>query len=224
MIFRSGSGYPLSQPTWVDRQGNNQGVVGKPGIYYRLANSPDGNYAAASRKTTDLSSADVWILDLLPGTERLLTNESIGSYFPIWSHDSAYVIYGASGGKFLDLNQQAISGIEQEKLLFESSYHKHPTSWSSDGRFVLYNAEKGTTRNDLYMFSLEDDKETPIMDSEFNEGDGQFSPDMKWIAYVSNASGTYEVYVRPFSMNFDKTSSTTGNIQVVAKSGGIGPR
>src|SRR5260370_6130941 len=71
--------------------------------------------------------------------------------------------------------------------------------WSSDGRFVLYRHLNSETAFDLWAIPLDGDRQPfPIVQTEFDEREGQFSPDGKWIAYASNQSGRVEVYLRPF--------------------------
>jgi Tol biopolymer transport system component len=70
--------------------------------------------------------------------------------------------------------------------------------WSSDGRFLLYTVQSATTAADLWALPIDDRKPFVLVNSEFNETGGRFSPDSRWIAYLSNETGRYEVYVRPF--------------------------
>ena len=98
-----------------------------------------------------------------------------------------------------------------------SSETKIPTRWSRDGRFLLYTVADRKTRNDIWVLSMEGDhRRTRLLGTEFSESQGQFSPDSRWIAYTSDASGRNEVYVRAFP---DAKEDF-----VVSKSGGRSPR
>ena len=224
LMSMSGSGFPRSQLTWIDRNGQNHDLVGQLVNYNGCAISPDGEHVAASIGKASSDFIDIWILDLLRGNQRRIAYGSGNSYFPVWSPDSTHVIFGARRETFVNLYQKAISGIEQEQLLYESGNNKMPTSCSKDGRYVLYTVDKGTTRNDLYLYSYESGEVMPISNEECDEGDGQFDPKMRWIAYVSNNTGSYEVYVRPFSADLDSTSTSKGGITMVSKGGGVQPR
>ena len=91
-------------------------------------------------------------------------------------------------------------------LLKNPGLRHFPTSWSRDGRFLLYHTENATnTGYDLWALSLSDRKPHPMVGEVFNEWAGVFSPDMRWVAYVSMESGGGQVYVRPF-----RSSGQTG--------------
>jgi Tol biopolymer transport system component len=86
-----------------------------------------------------------------------------------------------------------------DELLLESDQYKSPADWSSDGRFLLFHSADRQTGWDLWVLPVSGDKKPfPFMKTPFEERDGQFSPDGKWIAYRSNESGRFEIYVQPF--------------------------
>ena len=95
--------------------------------------------------------------------------------------------------------QKASSGAGTDDLLFEDNSDKYPVSWSPDGRFILYESLGGPTGIDLFVLPLSGDrKPVPFLQTPFNEAAAQFSPDGRWIVYISNESGKYEVYVASF--------------------------
>jgi serine/threonine protein kinase/Tol biopolymer transport system component len=219
---------PNTQPTWFDRQGKILGTVGEPGFYFRVALSPTGERAAVARRTPPGMLADVWLLDFFRGTTTRLTFAKGDSMRPVWSPDGNRVAYSGTreGGAPGSLYQKPASGAEKEQLLFKSSESKFVTSWSSDGRYLLYTASNPKTKNDLWMLSLEGGPQAnPLLNSEFNEDDGQFSPGMHWIAYVSDESGRDEVYVQEFSkVSGNAPKGATGEWQQITQGGGKGPR
>ena len=144
----------------------------------------------------------------------------------MWSPDGSYIIYRAFGGAgAYDLYQKPVSGEKKEEVLLKSDQDKTPTSLSHDGRFLLYTAEDPKTKGDLWVLPLEGDH-TPTLftGTEFNEQSGQFSPNMRWIAYVSNETGSNEIYVRPFSPGSTGPTSEAGGKWMVSKGGGNSPR
>lgn len=112
-----------------------------------------------------------------------------------------------------------------EKLLLKTNEHKIANDWSSDGRFLLYHSTSQKTRFDLWILPLEGDrKPIPFLQSEFDETMGAFSPDGRWIAYTSDESGKYEVYVESFSGASAGTDVRSGDKSLVSTHGGRYPR
>jgi eukaryotic-like serine/threonine-protein kinase len=199
LVYRSGAVVAGLQPTWFDRQGKVTGTVGERGPDRGFALSPDATRAAV-RDAPVTASGDIWQLDFARGVRTRLTfRQSLGSY-AVWSPDGSRIIFAA--GNTLDtLFEKASSGAGEEKeLLKKAGEIKLPTSWSRDGRFLLYEtANAPKTGDDMWVLPLEGDrKPVLLLGTQFNEGQGSFSPDMHWVAYSSNESGRTEIYVRPF--------------------------
>jgi hypothetical protein len=226
LAYISGGRSLLTKPTWYDRQGKASGTVGESGTYYRLALSPDGGGAALSvANTSYVSGADVWLIDFLRGINRRFTLGKGNSNRPVWSPDGTRVIFNNDREGAFNLYQKEVSGAKEEELLLKTGETKIPTSWSSDGRYLLYTAIDPKTKGDLWGLPMEKGaKPVPFLRTEFNEGDGHFSPDMHWIAYVSDESGRNEVYVRAFAPASGEASMEAGAIWVISKGGGKGPR
>ncbi|HEX2461411.1 MAG TPA: hypothetical protein VHJ58_14805 [Vicinamibacterales bacterium] len=106
------------------------------------------------------------------------------------------------------------SAVGNEELLLESTASKSPLSWSSDGRFLLFYQLDPKTNHDLWTLPLTGDgKPSPWLNTPFIETLGQFSPDCRWVAYQSNESGAFEIYVQPFpAANAKWQISTNGGV------------
>ncbi len=213
------------QPTWFDRLGKVTGTFGQPGPDEGLVLSPDGSLAAG-RDATQRSRGDIWLLDFARGVRTRLTfRHSPGSY-PVWSPDGTRIIFSA--GNLLDtIYEKAASGAGEEKELFKKPGEGTiPTSWSRDGGFLLFTAANvGKNGNDLWVLPLESDrKPVLLLGTEFNEGQGSFSPDMRWVAYTSNESGRAEIYVRPFNASGSSAPSLGEGKWQVSKDGGTGAK
>jgi serine/threonine protein kinase len=217
---------PASQPTWVDAEGKFLETVGAPDIYYRLAISADGRNVAAGKFAVDKpGNSFVWLYDLKRNVSNSLASPQSNISRPVWSADGRKIIFMSKrGGPSYDLYRRSANGSAEAELLFESVEDKYPTSCSSDGRFVLYTAFDENDNSDLCVLSLEsDNRETRLLPNEFNESDGHFSPDMHWIAYVSDQSGVNEIYVREF-LHSSGSVSPVGAGGKVSEGGGLGPR
>jgi len=119
---------------------------------------------------------------------------------PVWSPDGTRIAFASDRDGAYNLYQKPTKGAAEETLL-RSAESKIPTSWSHDGRYLLYTVTDPKTNDDVWVLRLEDRKPAPLLQTKFDESDAQFSPDGRWIAYVSNESGRSEVYVQPFSPN-----------------------
>ena len=185
------------QLAFVDRTGKQLGVVGQPeegeAVQERL--SPDGRTVALSR--TINANRDIWLMDLSRGILNRATSDPAREGQPVWSPDGKRLVFFSDRlGKY-DLYQQEVGGVERP--LLEAEYGNNPYDWSPDGRFVLYAVQSPNTRRDLWVLPLDGArKPIAIAQTAFEELDGHFSPDGRWIAYESNDTGRSEIYVQPF--------------------------
>jgi eukaryotic-like serine/threonine-protein kinase len=221
LLYRGGTGGQL-QLTWTDAEGNPASTLGDPGQYFFPAISPDGSRVAVAQ-TGSQGNADIWVLDAAHGTSRRLTFRS-GSREPsgVDSGREADCIFLRPGGH-RDLYRHAADGSGEDQLLLKTDEDKIPTGFSRDGRYLLYNSTDPKTRSDIWVLPMEGDrKPAPFLQGEFAEALGQFSPDERWIAYVSNETGTYEVYVKPFSPGAG--AEISGSKSMVSRGGGLFPQ
>jgi Tol biopolymer transport system component len=200
-VYRTASAPGTFQLTWVDRQGKTLGTVGPPGTDRRVVLSPNGMRAVVKDAPYSVPG-DLWMLDLASGRRTRFTFKKEVYSPAVWSPDGARIAYAA--GRLGDtIYEKAASGLGDEQVLLKEPGLRHfPTSWSSDGRFLLYHTENAThTGYDLWALSHSDRKPHLMLGETFNEWAGVFSPDMRWVAYVSLESGAAEVYVRPFRVS-----------------------
>ncbi|MDQ5858632.1 MAG: hypothetical protein M3542_10225, partial [Acidobacteriota bacterium] len=190
----TGASTGLTQVALFDRRGTKLDTLGDPADYWDPRFSPDGRRVALGIG----DPGDIWIHDLSRGLRTRVTFAAPDDYAVIWSPDGGRVAFSSQRSGAGDIYAKAASGTGDDQLLTGSKVFKVPTSWSPDGRFLLYQAPGDRTRWDVWMLSLSDGKTTPVLQTEFEEVGGAVSPDGRWLAYVSNESGRFEVYVQPF--------------------------
>ncbi len=206
LVFWRGGTTPDRQLNWYDRQGKILGTAGEPADYQELALSPDGTRVALMKRSGQAS--DLWLLDLSRETSTRFTfglQTGIDSH-PVWSPDGSRIIFNSGN----DLYQKPTSSVKDAELLLKSSAPQ-AMGWSRDGRFLLYRIFDPKTDWDFWVLPLEGDKKpVPFLVTAFNQRNARFSPDGHWVAYDSNESGDYEVYVRSFAMNSAGTAVEAG--------------
>lgn len=185
----------LSQLMWLDRTGRALQPVGEPAEYQGASLSPDGRRLAAARRDGPDGPSRIWIVDLERNTTSRLTMSGAGQRHPIWSPDGSRIVFVEGE---TDLHVVDVTTLSDEAVL-KTAEVKRPTDWSPDARMLLYSAESTDGGSSLHALPLGGDRK-PIAASRPSptESDGRFSPDGRWIAYVSNETGNDEVYIRSF--------------------------
>jgi Tol biopolymer transport system component len=214
LAYRSGD--PMgARLTWRDRKGNGLGAVGAPGWYTNVALSPDDARIAAARYDLT-SSSDLWLIDSSSGSESRLTFEPSSESHPIWSPDGQWIAFGSDRSGFLDLYRKRVAGGQDAPLL-SSPIVKYLSSWSKNNQYIIFDVDDPRTKLDIWFLPLFGDrKPQPYLNTPVDEWVGQLSPDGKWMAYTSNESGRYEVYVQGFP--------PAGAKWQVSLNGGLHPR
>jgi serine/threonine protein kinase len=224
LVYRTGGG-GRSLLTWFDRQGKVLGTAGEEGIYATPAFSPDRTRAAISRRDPQNGKWIIWVFDFPRGTSARFTFSSGSAWYPVWSPDGNRIVFSSNSSGVFDLYQKPASGAKDEELLLSSSESKYPTSFSRDGRFLMYMSLDSKRKICLWILPTGGDgKPFPFLRTEFNEADGQFSPDGHWVAYRSDESGRYEIYVRKFSPESSAPTFGTGGKWQISYGGGNRPR
>lgn len=207
----------MTRLSWFDRFGHALGTLGSPeqvGLT-NLRLSPDGRRVAAERSFQN--ETDLWLLDSTRQTR--LTHASDGRLMrlPMWSPDGSHIAFESVRSGSVALSVKPSSGDGAEEVLFESPEVKIPCDWSADGKFLMYYVPNPTSGTDLWVLPRETHVPFVFLQTEANELWGQFSRDGRWIAYQSNETGRYEIYVRPFS-------SRGGGAIPISTAGGVYPR
>jgi eukaryotic-like serine/threonine-protein kinase len=212
--YLSGAG-KQSQLAWYGRDGKEQGKLGGPGSYDVVSISPDGQRVATDLGQPNGPSRDIWIYELARSTATRLTFEGAQAQGPVWTHDGKAIAYTTNrhGG---DIYAKASSGLGGEVVVAESNDFKIPNDWTPDGRLLVYMNFTGGKGPRLWVHqTAPEKKDYPLLSTNFAEEDAQFSPDGRWLGYVSEETGKDEIFVVPFpSLSSKWQVSTAGGEQL----------
>ena len=193
LVAQSGGEAALSQLSWFDRKGNAVGAVGKPEVYGNVFLAPDGKSVATDK--TDMASLniDVWTQELQrDGSKRLTFDPAIDAE-PIWSPDAARLVFASNRQTYFGLYVKNSDGANDEKVIVQGEVGNFPSDWSRDGKYILY-----CRGPDLCIVTYPELKSSLFLKAPSVFRNGQFSPDGKWVAYASNETGKWEIYVTSF--------------------------
>jgi len=166
---------------------------------------------------TNSGNLNIWIRDLERGIQSRLTFQQ--SNVPQWSPDGSTLVFAWIGSGGIDLGERPTNMSDSEKVLVKLSAPPimFPSDWSSDGRYLVYYRTDTNSKIQLWVLPMFGDRKPfPFLHSEFDESQGQVSPDGKWIAYVSDEAGAPQICVTSFP--------TPSGIQQISSAGGIQPR
>jgi hypothetical protein len=200
--------------TWFGRDGSElKRVVYADRMTLGPALSHDGRRIGVFRSTD--GNVDIWSYDVERGTWDRMTDHPGDDIYPLWSFDGRRLVFGSRRGT-MDLFVRLLSSpLGSEEVVLSTPRPKFPTDWSRDGRYVLFNVIDPDTGVDIQAVPVDGERTpTDVLRTKFNEQHAQFSPDGRWIAYQSNRTGRFEIYVRPFSgPGADVPVSTSGGEQ-----------
>jgi hypothetical protein len=211
IVFQTGR--DLQRLAWFDRSGRELGPAGSPASYLTFAISPDGRRLLADRENPKTGTWDVWMTDLLRGTENPLTTARLTEAFGRWMPDQASVIYSVAAGASPNLVRRDLaSGIETP--LLKPGAFQEAQSVSRDGRTLLFAQRSVAGTFDLWTMPLQDEgPPVPFIESPFEEELATFSPDDRFIAFESNETERSELYVTAFPGPGEKVRVSTGGVR-----------
>jgi serine/threonine-protein kinase len=206
---------------WIERTGQTTKVEGVPtGSYVFPRLSPDGQRVAVSVRRPASRVADVWIYDLLRAAPTRLTFEGNNSA-PVWSPDGRRVVFSSDTQGAPNLYLAGADGSTRPERLLTSEYSQMPSSWNREAGLLAFLQRPSLETTGIWVLSIDARPPTPklFLESPFFLSHPEFSPDGRWMAYVSNESGGREVYVQPYPGPGEKvrvsTDSTEGGTEPV---------
>lgn len=200
LVYQTGSS-TSSELQWFNRGGKPLSVIGTPAQYANPRISPDGHKLAVNIDDPQ-SNPGIWLFNLEDGVRSRFTfDPASAEETPIWSPDGARVLWMSQRNGGLDFYVKAATGSGGEEPVTRSSPNLIglPTDWSRDGQFLLYTRARADWNLQMTVLPLRGDRKPfAFVHSQSSEKEGQFSPDGRWVAYSSNESARWEVYVAPF--------------------------
>jgi serine/threonine protein kinase len=218
LVYENRSTAGISRLVWFDRNGRETGTLGSPANQANPRISPDGKRVAVDMTDAQTGNMDVFAYEPPGGIPTRLTSDGGLDNQPIWAPDGQQIVFMSLRTGNRDLYLMSSRGGGSEKVILQSEGPtKYPTDWSLDGRFVLYRMQEPTSRLELWVLPMGGDRTPfPFLKKSFGVNQAQFSSDGRWVAYASNESGKWEIYVAPFP-------GPGGNWRV-SPGGGVEPR
>jgi Tol biopolymer transport system component len=196
LVFREGTRGSLSRLIWIDRKGLGLSVIRDRELLQGFALSRDGTRLAYAANAIGQGSTDLWVQDLLRGATSRLTFEEGGESNPAWSRDGAFVYYSndrRNDGVIFRRRSDGTGAAEEIGTTPEGIW---PGSVSQDGRWMVVGTVAGKTGWDLLRFDVATRKVTPLVTTPFFDQDPALSPDDRLLAFASEESGRWEIYVQ----------------------------
>ncbi len=219
LIYNTSVGAAQSALTWMDRSGKELGRIGEPAIMDNPTLSPDGTRLAVDISDEKANNVDIWIESTTGAGNSRFTFDPAEEVVGVWSRDGSILAYrfAAAGGSSLIL--KPATGLQPEKTRFtipaSSMDDIIPNSWTLDDRQILFTRQTSLGAH-LELLPVAGGEPARFLTSNGSETNGQISPDGKWVAYASDESGAWEIYVTSFP-------GAAGKWQV-SRGGGTEPR
>jgi Tol biopolymer transport system component len=206
LVAQTGSGVALSQPVWFNRKGNELGALGKPEVYGNVFLAPNGTSVALDKTEMAIQNIiDIWTYELEGARAKRLTFGPGLNVVPVWSPDASQFVFTSNRQINQDLYMKNSDGTQEERLVVHDDRTLIANDWSRDGKYILY-----TRGTDLWFLTFPELKSNAFLKAVSDIRNGQFSPDGKWVAYASNETGKWEIYVTSFPDARGKWQISTG--------------
>ncbi len=207
---------PGSELAWFDREGRRVGVVGPPGDYNTVCLTADEKRIVYDLADPISGAIDLWTTDIAGARPSRLTFDPAVDFYPVCSPVGDEAIFASIREGPPNLFRLQLAAPGGEKAIVRSPLPKIATDWSRDGKLVVYDILDPKTNWDVAVAPIAGGASITALATPAAELTGRLSPNGRWLAYVSNESGTFEVYVQPFP--------ATGAKWQVSKGGGLQPQ
>jgi eukaryotic-like serine/threonine-protein kinase len=203
IIYQQSSSNRDEKVMLLNKKGDIKNSLFTKNVRYTTSFSPDDKMIAFD-SYNNKNNSDIWIYNISRNIASRFTFNTASDLDPIWSPDDKKIIFSSNRNKSFGLYVKNSDGSGTVKPLFNqvSKNMILATDWSKDGRYVAVMIQSYKDKSSLWDILIlpasGDKKPVNFLVTDFNEGEPKFSPDGKWIAYWSNQSGKYQIYVSPF--------------------------
>jgi len=195
LVHMRGTQASLSVLTWRDRDGEALGTMGEQGGYWEPSLSNDGSRMAVA---LGLDAGDIWIYDLERDTRTRFTFDPADDRQPLWSPDDEQLAFSSGKTAVGEIWVRPTSGQGEAELLFTADTNIILTDWASDGLILFSYLVLDDSSWDIWTLDPRTSEARPLVSGKFEQQMACVSPDGQWLAYVSDESGTAEVYVQAY--------------------------
>jgi eukaryotic-like serine/threonine-protein kinase len=222
IVYNATLGATLSALIWYDRTGKQIGHAGESGVLSNATLSPDQSRIAVDVADAKANNVNIWLGDLRRGTNTRFTFDTSEDVAGVWSRDGSLIAYRSLQDNDTNVMVKQTQGLQPPHSIFSAKGAGRttddmiPNSWSLDGNLLLSTLQPSTGGSQLVLLQPAGGKLDPFLSTKSSESNGQISPDGKWVAYESNESGDWEIYVTTFP-------TAAGKWQV-SRGGGTEPR
>ncbi|HEY9430546.1 MAG TPA: protein kinase [Blastocatellia bacterium] len=221
LVFDPSLNRQVSQYHWRDRRGQMLNSLNVPAGHYNVSLSPNEKRFIFDGRDPVTSTLELWLCDVSGRNASKFTINPAMDFYPVWSPKGDQIVWSSNrGGVILDLYQKTANIAGDDTPLLKSNSPKNPSDWSSDGRFIFYSQLDQKLKSDVYALPMNGSRTEgdpyPIVNTEASESGATLSPDGRWLAYASDLTERFEVYVQGFP--------GSGGKKQVSSGGGFGPR
>jgi dipeptidyl aminopeptidase/acylaminoacyl peptidase len=213
------SGSPNLRLQWIDRSGRDIAALGAPAEYGQVALSPDDKRVVVEVAGPE-RRFDLWLIDVARGVSSRFTTDPANDRDPVWSPDGLEVVYSSDASGDQNLMRKGLQGSAPVEPLpmgigqTGDGNRDIAESWTQAGDILIYmTVGPGAGREGgraFFTVSLKTGgKPEPLMKDDFAGDEPQVSRDGRWLAYRSQDSGNFEVYVEPFRRSGERIRVST---------------
>jgi eukaryotic-like serine/threonine-protein kinase len=206
----------VSRLSWIDRAGRPLETIGPPGNYLTVAIAADGRRIFYDRTRPGVGTFDVWSFDIERGVETPVTTNPDTEFSPVELRDGKSIVYSSNRGGAPQLVRRNLETGREEQLQEVARAFQQAQDVSPDGRTLVYVERAASGNFDIWTLPLPGPgRPTALLQSPFDKKEVRFSPDGRFLAFISNESGQPEVYVMPYPGPGEKIRLSSGGARLL---------